>query len=219
MKPSLLQRIESKRILPVATVERLEDALPLAEAVLAGGLDLIEITLRTEAALPAIEKIRGSFPEMLVGAGTVLTEEQVERVAEAGAQFGVAPGLNEVVVRHARSIGLPFIPGVMTPSEIERALALDCRLLKFFPAEIAGGAPMLESLSGPYAATGVRFIPLGGVRPANAAQYLALPIVAAIGGSWMVDRTLIDSKDWDTVKRRTKEILEIGARTQSSDHG
>src|SRR5437870_4197877 len=196
----LTDRMFSKRIVPVAAIDALENAVPLARALLAGGLDVIEITLRTPAALDCIREIRRAVPEMLVGAGTILRVEQVEAAVKAGAQFGVSPGLNDAIVLAAQRAGLPFIPGVMTPSEVERALSLGCRLLKFFPANLAGGVDMLNAWRGPYAHTGVSFIPLGGVNASNAAQYLALPNVAAVGGSWIVDKKLIAAHDWESIR-------------------
>jgi 2-dehydro-3-deoxyphosphogluconate aldolase/(4S)-4-hydroxy-2-oxoglutarate aldolase len=130
-------------------------------------------------------------------------------VVAAGGRFGVAPGLNEAVVRKAQECWLPFIPGVMTPSEVERALALGCKLLKFFPADAAGGLKMLKAIAAPYAHTGVKFIPLGGLNATNAAEYLALPGVAAVGGSWIVERKLIKEKNWAAISRLVREALTL----------
>lgn len=202
-------RIIQKRIIPIAVIDHTADALHIAEALLAGGLDVIEVTLRTPEAETCIRRIRKAFPDMLVGAGTILEVNQVQRCVEAGAQFGVSPGLNEAVVQKALAAGLPFIPGVMTPSEIDRALQLGCKLLKFFPAEAAGGIKMLQALAGPYKHTGVKFIPLGGVHAGNAGAYAALPIVAAIGGSWLVERKLIEKQDWAQMTKLVKEALAL----------
>jgi 2-dehydro-3-deoxyphosphogluconate aldolase/(4S)-4-hydroxy-2-oxoglutarate aldolase len=202
-------RIAGKRIVPVVVIDDVGQAIPLAEALQAGGLDVVEITLRTPAAEAAIEAICRKFPRMLVGAGTILEEAQIPRVVAAGAQFGVAPGLNEAVVRKAQACGLPFIPGVMTPSEVECALALGCRILKFFPADAAGGVKMLRSIAAPYAHTGVKFIPLGGLNATNAAEYLTLPSVIALGGSWIVDRKLIAENNWAMITRLTREALAL----------
>lgn len=203
----IAKRILEQRIIPVATIERVEDAVPVAEALKAGGLASIEITLRTAAAEECIATIRKAMPDMLVGAGTILSTEQVDRVVERGAMFGVAPGLNPAVVRWAREKDLLFIPGVMTPSEVELALTLGCTLLKFFPAEQAGGAAMLKAMAGPYGHIGVKFLPLGGVNIRNMADYLALPVVGGIGGSWLVDKRLIAAKDWPAITVRTREAL------------
>jgi 2-dehydro-3-deoxyphosphogluconate aldolase / (4S)-4-hydroxy-2-oxoglutarate aldolase len=206
---TIANRIGAKRIVPVVVIDDVAHAVPLAEALLAGGLDVIEITLRTPAAERAIETISQKFPNLLVGAGTILEEAQIPRVVAAGAQFGVAPGLNDAIVKKAQSSGLPFVPGVMTPSEIERALALGCKILKFFPADAAGGVKMLKSIAAPYAHTGVKFIPLGGLNAANAADYLAVPSVIALGGSWIVERKLIAEKNWATITRLTREAMAL----------
>ena len=207
----MIDRILAKRIVPVVVLDSVESAEPLAEALLAGGLDIMEITFRTAAAEASIERIAARFPEILLGAGTLLEKDQVIRAKNAGAVFGLAPGFNPQVVTTASDAGLQFSPGVMTPSEIEGALALGCRLLKFFPAEAAGGVAMLKALAGPYAHTGARFVPTGGISNANLAAYLKLPVVAAIGGSWMVDKTLINEGRWDEITRLTKEALEAAA--------
>jgi len=204
-----MQRIFQKRVVPVVVIDRAEDAVPLAEALTAGGVDVIEITFRTPAAEQSIRNVRQACPAMLVGAGTVLDVAQLQRAADAGAQFGVAPGLNEAVVTKSIALKIPFIPGVMTASEVEHGLALGCKLQKFFPAEPAGGVKMLKALAGPYAHTGVKFIPLGGVNAGNARDYLEVEIVAAIGGSWMVERTLIAEKKWSTITSLTAEAVQL----------
>jgi 2-dehydro-3-deoxyphosphogluconate aldolase / (4S)-4-hydroxy-2-oxoglutarate aldolase len=209
-----MQAIVEKRVVPVAVIDKEDDAVPVAEALMAGGLNLIEITFRTAAAEQAIRRIATTLPGMVVGAGTLLSAEQVDRALTAGARFGVAPGLNPKVAQKAIDLKLPFVPGVMTPSEIERALELGLKLLKFFPAEQAGGVKMLKALAGPYAQAGVKFIPLGGVTPVNAAEYLALPVVAAIGGSWLVEKKLVAERNWKEIARRTAEALQLAARTR-----
>lgn len=205
---AMMDRISRTRVVPVVVLQHADDACPLAEALLAGGLDVMEITFRTAAAAESIQRIATAFPEILLGAGTILAPDQALRARDAGAVFALAPGLNPDVVTAARDAGLAFSPGVMTPSEIERALALGCDLLKFFPAGAAGGTAMLKALAGPYAHTGVRFIPTGGVSAANMGEYLALPVVAAIGGSWMVDPKLIAARDWPAITRLTREALD-----------
>ena len=205
----MLKRICRSRIITIAVLDDAETAVPAAEALLAGGLDVLEITFRTPAAAESIRRLRQSLPELIVGAGTLLTAEQLAQALDAGAQFGVAPGLNEAIVTRASDTGLPFMPGVMTPSEIERALGLGCRVLKFFPAEAAGGLAMLKSLAGPYAHTGVKFAPTGGVSPQNLAEYLALPIVAAVGGSWLVERKLVAERNWSRITALAAEAVRI----------
>jgi len=207
----MIDRVLSKRIVPVVVLDDAENAEPLAEALLEAGLDIIEITFRTPAAEASIRRIAKRYTDMLVGAGTLLQVEQVERAAAAGASFGLAPGLSREVVTTAEKLGMPFSPGVLTPSEIEQALALDCKLLKFFPAEAAGGVKMLQSLAGPYAHTGIRFIPTGGITSKNLQEYLQIPLVAAIGGSWMVSPTLIRERNWSEITRLTREALDAAA--------
>ena len=207
----MIDRIARTRVVPVVVLQDAEDACPLAEALLAGGLDVMEITFRTAAAAESIQRIAAAFPEILLGAGTVLAPDQARRARDCGAVFALAPGLNPVVVAAAREAGLAFSPGVMTPSEVEHALSLGCDLLKFFPAGAAGGTAMLKALAGPYAHTGVRFIPTGGISAANMGEYLALPVVAAIGGSWMVDPKLVAARDWATITRLTREALDAAA--------
>ncbi len=207
----IIERILAKRIVPVVVLDSADDAEPLAEALLAGGLDIMEITFRTAAAEESIRRIAARFPEILLGAGTLLDKEQVARAAGAGAVFGLAPGLNPEIIAAADSAGLRFSPGVMTPGEIERALSLGCKLLKFFPAEAAGGVNMLKSLAGPYAHTGVKFTPTGGITTGNLASYLKLPVVAAIGGSWMVEKSLVSGGRWSEITRLTREALDAAA--------
>jgi 2-dehydro-3-deoxyphosphogluconate aldolase/(4S)-4-hydroxy-2-oxoglutarate aldolase len=206
-----MERILTKRVVPVAVINRVEDAVPLAQALLAGGLDIIEVTFRTPAAADCIRAIRQALPAMWVGAGTLLDPAQVHRAREAGAQFGVAPGLNEAVVQQAQALGLPFIPGVATASEVERARARGCLLQKLFPADVLGGVKLLKALAGPYGQTGVKFIPLGGVNAQTAREYLALPIVAAIGGSWLCDKQLIAEKNWAAITQLTRAALALAA--------
>jgi 2-dehydro-3-deoxyphosphogluconate aldolase/(4S)-4-hydroxy-2-oxoglutarate aldolase len=204
-----MRQILAQRIVPVAVIDHPDDAVPLARALANGGLPIIEVTFRTAAAEQAVRNIRQALPDILVGAGTLLTADQLASALQAGAQFGVAPGLNESVVRKAQQLAMPFVPGVATPTEVEHALALGCKLLKFFPADLAGGVKMLQALAGPYAHTGVKFIPLGGINAANAAEYLALPIVAAIGGSWLADRKLIAGKNWQAITELTATALTL----------
>jgi 2-dehydro-3-deoxyphosphogluconate aldolase/(4S)-4-hydroxy-2-oxoglutarate aldolase len=203
------QSMFPNRLVSVAIIERKEDAVPLAGALLAGGLTAIEITLRTPEALQCIAAIKKAMPQMVVGAGTVLSVDQFQKAVDAGAQFGVSPGLSERVVEAARSARIPFYPGVLTPTEVARALDLGLDVLKFFPAEAGGGVPMLKALSGPFAHTGVRFIPTGGITAANLGSYAALKEVAAIGGSWMVERKLVAEKAWAKITALTAEAVAI----------
>ena len=207
----MMDRVLQKRIVPVCVLDDAESAVPLAEALQAAGLDILEITLRTPAALPGLRKVRAAFPGMLLGAGTILAPEQVRQAHEAGANFGVSAGLCDAVVTEANRLGMPFIPGVATATEVERAIGLGCTLLKFFPAELAGGPAMVKAWAGPYGHTGVKFVPLGGINMTSARAYLAIPIVAAVGGSWMVERKLIVEKQWAKITQLTKDALAMAA--------
>lgn len=204
-----ISRILAQRILPVATLPDARDAVHVAEALLAGGIGSLEILFRHPAAEQALAAIIRECPDLLVGAGTLLDREQVKRAQGAGAYFGVAPGLSRDVLRAAAELGLPFVPGVMTPTEVESALAEGCRVLKFFPASLAGGVPMLSALAGPYGHTGVKFVVLHGIRPENMGEYLDLPIVGAVGGSWIVAPDVIAAKDWRAITRRAKEAVAL----------
>ena len=173
------------KIVPVLVAESVDEGLKSCETLCANGLPAAEITFRTAAAEAVIREAVKRFPEMTIGAGTVLNISDLHRAADAGARFAVAPGFNPTVVRDARKSGIDFIPGVLTPGEIEQALELGVRMLKFFPAEAAGGVAMLKALIAPYRHLGIRFMPTGGVKPANVKEYLAIPEVAAVGGTWL----------------------------------
>jgi 2-dehydro-3-deoxyphosphogluconate aldolase/(4S)-4-hydroxy-2-oxoglutarate aldolase len=215
LSSSAKNMILEQRVVPVAVIDHVEDAVPIARALLAGGLSTLELTLRTPAALDCIKAIRKEVPEMNVGAGTVLTASQVREVSEAGATFAVAPGLNPRVLATAKIRKLPFFPGVMTPSDVEHGLEHGCLLQKFFPASVAGGLDMINALAGPYAHTGLKLIPLGGVTVQNMKDYLAHPMVAAVGGSWLVDKKLVAAKDWAGITKRAEEAAAIAKSVAS----
>ncbi|MBN1558045.1 MAG: bifunctional 4-hydroxy-2-oxoglutarate aldolase/2-dehydro-3-deoxy-phosphogluconate aldolase [Lentisphaerae bacterium] len=200
-----------KRVLPLVVVERAPDALKVGEALREAGLNAMEIAFRTEAAAEAIGLAAKAFPDMAVGAGTVLSTGQLGRAVDAGAAFIVSPGLNAAVSEAAGRAGVPYFPGVATPTEIERAMALGHRTLKFFPAEALGGVKTLKAIAGPYAPAGIRMIPTGGVNDGNAAGYLALPLVAAVGASWMTDTRLVAAGDWAEMTRRARHMLALAA--------
>lgn len=197
--------LERCGLVAVLVVDDAADAVPLARALLAGGVSIMELTLRTPAALDALQAIREHVPEMMAGIGTILTPDQAAAAKQAGAAFGVAPGMNPRVVARAREVGLPFAPGIVTPSDIEAALEFGCRLLKFFPAETAGGVRHLKALAAPYAHLDLRYMPLGGLTLDNLAAYFALPCVAAVGGSWLAPRPAIRSRDWATITRHSAQ--------------
>ena len=211
----LLERLRRCGVVAVLVVDRVDDAAPLARALMDGGIDAMELTLRTPVALEALRVIRREVPEMLAGIGTILTPQQVVDVYDSGAAFGVAPGTNPAVIRQARQVGLPFAPGVVTPSDTEAALELGCRELKFFPAEPSGGLSYLKSLAAPYAHLGLRFVPLGGLNAQNMAAYLADPLILAIGGSWLAPRDLINQHRWSTITQRAREARAIADRTRT----
>ncbi len=195
----LLSRIENCGVISVLIIEELQDAVPIAKALLAGGVDAMELTLRTPVALDALRSIRSEVPEMLAGIGTILRPQQIHDVIEAGAAFGVAPGMNPAVVSEAQQAELPFAPGIATPSDIEIALSYGCKELKFFPAEPSGGLPYLTSMAAPYQHLGVRFVPLGGVNAENFGSYLKDPSILAVGGSWLAPAAAISEKRWDII--------------------
>ena len=200
-----LELITAGRILPVVVLEDAAGAEPLAAALLEGGLRAIEVTFRTDAAAAAIAGITRYTQDMIVGAGTVLTAEQVDRAVDAGARFVVTPGFGPAVVERCQALGVPVFPGVATATEIQMALDAGLSTVKFFPAEQLGGVAMVKALSAPFRS--VRFIPTGGVNADNAASYLALPSVVAVGGTWMVAPDLLAAKDWAGVTTRTREAV------------
>ncbi len=193
-------KLEAAGVLAVLMIDNVDDAVPLAETLLEGGIQAMELTLRTDAAIGALREIKKRTPEMLVGIGTILTPEQAKQVSDEGAAFGVSPGMNPRVVQAALDCGLPFAPGIVTPSDVEAALELGCRRLKFFPAEVSGGLTYLRNMSPPYNHLGVKYIPLGGVNQANLAEYLSEPLVAAVGGSWLAPKQAIADNDWACIK-------------------
>ncbi|WP_369030725.1 MULTISPECIES: bifunctional 4-hydroxy-2-oxoglutarate aldolase/2-dehydro-3-deoxy-phosphogluconate aldolase [Streptomyces] len=196
-------------VIPVVVVEDLVDAVPLARALVAGGLPAIEVTLRTPVALDAIRAIADGVPDAVVGVGTVISPGQVSDALAAGARFLVSPGWTDVLLESMRASGVPFLPGVSTTSEVVALLERGVREMKFFPAEAAGGAAYLKALAGPLPQA--RFCPTGGVGPANAPEYLALPNVACVGGSWMLPADAIASRDWDRVEALARQAAGLGS--------
>lgn len=198
-------------MLPVVVLDDATKAEPLAAALRAGGLRCVEVTFRTDAAAESIG-VMAAGPEMLVGAGTVLTPEQVDRAVEAGARFIVSPGFGPAVVRRCQERGVPVYPGVATATEIQRALDAGITTVKFFPAEQLGGAAMIKALAAPF--RHVRFIPTGGITTANLENYLADPAVLAVGGTWMVAPALLAAGDWAEVTRRAAAAVETAEATR-----
>lgn len=199
------KRIYEIGILPVVTIDRAENAVPMANALIAGGLPCAEITFRTDAAADAIRWIRQNCPEVLCGAGTVLTIEQLEKAAEAGAQFVVSPGLQPKIVEAAIQMGMPIFPGCATPSDIETAMSLGIQTVKFFPAEAAGGVAMLKAMAAPYGT--LRFIPTGGIDMHNLASYTGLPCVLACGGSFIVKKEWLAKGEYEKITTAAREAI------------
>lgn len=197
---TLLARL---RVLPVLTIDDVEQAVATAKALQAGGLHAVEITLRTSAALPAITAVKDALPDFVVGAGTLRSPDDLAAVSAAGADFGVSPGLTSALAGAARDAGLPFLPGVATPSEILEGMTLGFDCFKLFPAEAVGGIPLLKALAGPF--EGITFCPTGGISTQNLQSYLDLPNVICVGGSWMVQRELLRSGQWREVERLARE--------------
>ncbi|MCI0698096.1 bifunctional 4-hydroxy-2-oxoglutarate aldolase/2-dehydro-3-deoxy-phosphogluconate aldolase [candidate division KSB1 bacterium] len=206
-------RLRQLGVIPVVSLDRVESAVPLGEALLAGGLPCVEITFRTMAAEPAIRAISQSFPEILVGAGTVLNEEQVERAIAAGAKFIVLPGFSQAVVNLCRQRNLPVFPGVCTPTDVMMAIEAELAILKFFPADAFGGLKTLKALSAPF--PNVEFIPTGGISAANLEEYLSFGKVLACAGSWMVKSELIAAGNFAEITRLTEEAVAIRRRARS----
>ena len=194
-------------IIPVVVLDDPKDAAPLAKVLYENGLPCAEVTFRTAAAEESIKIITREFPEMLVGAGTVLTIDQADRAIKAGAKFMVAPGLNPKIVQHAIDNSIPITPGVQTPSEIEEALEFGLNVVKFFPAEPSGGLNMIKALAAAY--VDLKFMPTGGINAKNVKEYLAYNKIVACGGSWMVKKDLINAGDWSKIAALVKEAAEI----------
>lgn len=204
--------LEPMGVVPVVTVTRSEQAIPLAEALLAGGLPCAEITFRSDAAAAAIEQISAHVPGILLGAGTVLTTAQADAAIAAGAAFVVAPGFNPTVIDHVLSRGVPMLPGIATPSELEAALARDLHLVKVFPAAALGGPAYLRALAGPYPM--MRFVPTGGVTADNLPEYAALAAVVAVGGTWLAKPDVVAAGDWGMIERLAAEAISIVRRAR-----
>jgi len=207
MYEDLKSRFEKIGIIPVVVLENAEDAHPLGEALMKGGLPAAEVTFRTAAAEESIRILAKDFPDMLVGAGTVLTCEQADKAIAAGAKFIVAPGFNPTVVKYCLEKGYPVTPGVQTPGEMEQAMELGLDFVKFFPAEPAGGLPMIKAVAAPY--TNLKFMPTGGINKENVKDYLAYNKIVACGGTWMVKGDLIASGDFSAVEQLTREAANV----------
>ncbi|WP_172561713.1 bifunctional 4-hydroxy-2-oxoglutarate aldolase/2-dehydro-3-deoxy-phosphogluconate aldolase [Vibrio furnissii] len=200
---TLEQRLQHIKIVPVIAINDAAHAVPLAKVLVENGLPCAEVTFRTDAAQESIRLMRDAYPELLIGAGTVLTPQQVDQAISAGADFIVSPGLNPTTVKYCQQRGIAIVPGVNNPSLVEQAMELGLRTVKFFPAEPSGGVAMLKALCAVYP---VQFMPTGGVNPRNVAEYLSIPAVVACGGTWMVPTDLMDRGDWDAIARLVRDL-------------
>jgi 2-dehydro-3-deoxyphosphogluconate aldolase/(4S)-4-hydroxy-2-oxoglutarate aldolase len=205
--PNPFDRIAEIGVLPVIAIENPEHAVPLADALLAGGLPVAEITFRTAAAAEVIARMTSERPSLLVGAGTVLDRISLDIAKKSGAQFGLAPGFDPEVVDHAADAGFPFVPGIMTPSELSAAMRRGAKVFKFFPAGTIGGPDALKSIAAPFAHLGLKFVPTGGVSPANMRDWLAVPGVAAVGGTWIARTEDIRAQAWDKIAANCREAV------------
>ena len=203
----ILEQLAGYGVVPVVVLNRAEDAKPLAEALCKGGLKCAEVTFRTDAAEESIKIMTENFPDMLVGAGTVLTIDQVDRAVAAGAKFIVSPGFDPEIVDYCLSKDILVLPGCITPSEVAQGVKRGLKVLKFFPAEQAGGLAMIKAMAAPY--TNVKFMPTGGINAKNLEEYLSFGKIAACGGSWMVKADLVDKKQFDKIAEMTKEAVDL----------
>ena len=206
---NVVEKISKYKIVPVIAIDNPDHALPLADALSAGGLPLIEITFRTAAAAEVIATLRKQRPDMLLGAGTILTIADLKTAIDAGAQFAVAPGINTNITKEAQRNDLPFMPGIMTPTDIETGLSLGIRYFKFFPAEAAGGTKYLSSISAPYLHKNIKFIPTGGLNTSNLPEYLKMRSVMAVGGTWIARAETINSANWSEITSNCHAALNI----------
>ncbi len=206
---SIFEQVAAIGVVPVIALEDARHALPLADALAEGGLPVIEVTFRTAAAVDTIRQIARYRPDMLVGAGTVLNEEQADAAKAAGAMFALSPGIDRAVLDHAAGIGLPFAPGIMTPSDLQIALRAGCKLVKFFPAVAAGGLTMLKNIAGPYLHTGIGFNPTGGVTRDNLTDWLGYGPVRAVGGTWIATSADIAAENWGKICQNATEASQL----------
>ena len=205
----MVETLGKAGVIPVIVIEKEEQAVPLAKALVKGGLPVLEVTFRTKAAAAAIAAIRKEVPEAIVGAGTVLTVEMLKAAKAAGAVFGVAPGFDPAIIAEAKAQDFPFCPGIATASELSQALTAGCKMVKFFPAEAAGGVKMVKNLLGAFRFTGVKFMPTGGVNLSNVADYLAVSEIVCCGGTWIVPKDALAAGDYATIEKLAAEAAAI----------
>ncbi len=202
----LLDKITKSKIVAGFSVQNLDDAIPIAKSLMEGGINVIELTLRTENSIKAVEMIAKSVQDMVIGVGTILTTDQLLQVKDNGAHFGVSPGLNKRVLQYAEEIDFSFAPGIATPSDLDCAIDMGYRFVKFFPAEGMGGVNYLKSISAPFNHLDVKYFPLGGINSENMTEYLNIDNVIAIGGSWIVKDQLVLNKQWKEITKRALEV-------------
>lgn len=208
----MLNQLRKYSIVPVVAVENVSDGVALAETLTNSGLEVVEITFRTTAAAEVIKEVTNQFPNLLVGAGTVLTKKDLDKAISAGSKFAVAPGCNTNILKYALENKFSFFPGVATPSDMESALEVGCNSFKFFPAEAAGGVKMLQALIGPYRHLGVQFMPTGGITVENMNSYLALPEIVAVGGTWIANSADIQAGHWAKIAENIKNAKNLLAK-------
>ena len=206
---SIVETLGKAGVVPVIVIEKEEQAVPLARSLVKGGLPVLEVTFRTKVAAGAIAAIKREVPEAILGAGTLLTPQMVKDAKAAGAVFGVAPGFDPAVMAAAKEAGLPMCPGIATASELSQALTAGCEMVKFFPAEAAGGVTMIKNLLGAFRFTGVKFMPTGGVNISNVAEYLAVPEIVCCGGTWIVPKDALASGDWTAIERLAADAAAL----------
>jgi 2-dehydro-3-deoxyphosphogluconate aldolase/(4S)-4-hydroxy-2-oxoglutarate aldolase len=209
------QEIARCGVVPIASVENADDIVPLCDALKKGGLEIVEITLRSAAALDAIRIAARKFPEFILGAGTVLSADDLEAVRDSGAVFAVSPGLDAGTTEKAGQLSFPFFPGVCTPTDVQSAAAMGCRIMKYFPAAAMGGVSVIKAIYTPLSHLGIRFIPTGGIKAENMTEYLIQPAVLAVGGSWITPRHSIRGGNWAEITRLAAEALSLASRSRA----
>lgn len=203
--------LRTSSVVPVLTINHIDDAVPLSNALVRGGLPNIEVTLRTDCSIQAVSEIKEHVPDAIVGGGTVITKDDLDRLKDAGASFAVSPGIMPELLSHATKIGLPYLPGISTVSELMLGISEGYRCFKFFPAEASGGVKALKSFAGPFG--DITFCPTGGINRTNFQDYLALPNILCVGGSWVVPKEAVTQKDWNLIQELTRETVGL---TQSA---
>ena len=215
---TITNRLKQTRVMAVLVIENPRNAVPVAQALLEGGIDVMELALRTPLSLEALKLIVKEVPDMLAGAGTILSPAQLDLARQAGAAFGVSPGFSEDVLSEALKLRFPFAPGILTPSALERALSFGCRTVKIFPAQLSGGAAYIKAIYAPYKYLQVQFLPLGGLTLDNIEDYLQYDFITAVGGSWIAPANLIADENWSLITERASAAVKKAQKIQKSSH-